>query len=186
MQPQISSPFMFNAAKHHAGFLRSMVAEFGKTGINDNQVRIFLLKMGNSMIDLYNGSLSIQHIMDEIKHRLVADGNFAKDRFERFIHDSPAKFQNLMLSDDATWTLLLGNDQERYIHVHPARKSRHTLRVRALALKTALLLKIYCPPMDEMCDLVSQVNDLRCRFLNESPIKNISYTKNLMRVFALI
>ncbi len=185
MRAQIAGPFVFNAGKHHAGFLKSVIAESRKKVMSKEQILEFLLKIGNSMIDIYYGTLSIEEIVEDIKKHLVAEGHFAEGRYLQFIHRMPGKYANVAIRDASVWTLLLGNDPDHYIHLHPARQSPHTLRVRALALKTALLLKIYYAEMLESGDLVILVNEVRSNFLDESPIKNISYTKSLVRVLGL-
>ena len=186
MQYHIPSPFVFNAQKHHAGFLRNFISEAFRYGLIKAELLNFVQKIGNSMIDIYYGALSIDDVITEIRNQLVAEEHFEKEAFENFINKAPGAFVNINISDTSVWTLLIGNDHECYIHIHPARQSPHTLRVGALALKTALILKIYYSSRIESGDLVFMVNEVRQNFLDESPIKNISYTKNLMRVMKLI
>ena len=186
MQYHIPSPFIFNAQKHHAGFLKNIVSEAINSGLSKTDLLIFLQKIGNSMIDIYYGALSIDDIITEIRNQLVEGGHFERDKFEEYLKQATAAYVNVKISDSSVWTLLIGNDQECYIHIHPARQLPHTLRVRALALKTALILKIYYSSTLESGDLVFLVNEVRKNFLDESPIKNIFYTKNLMRVIKLI
>lgn len=186
MQYHIPSPFIFNAQKHHAGFLKNIVSEAINSGLSKTDLLTFIQKIGNSMIDIYYGALSIDDIITEIRNQLVEGEHFERDQFEEYLNQAPAAYVNVIISDSSVWTLLIGNDQECYIHIHPARQSPHTVRVRALALKTALILKIYYSPTLEAGDLVLLVNEVRKNFLDESPIKNISYTKNLIRVIKLI
>lgn len=185
MHQRASAPFIFNAQKHHAGFLKNLVYEATKSGLRKAELLAIIQKIGNSMIDIYYGALSIDAIITEIRNHLVEGDHFERDKFETYIHQAQAAYVNIVISDTSVWTLLIGNDHECYIHIHPARKSPYTLRVRALALKTALILNIYYSSTLESGDLVLLVNEVRQNFLNESPIKNISYTKNLRRVIDL-
>jgi hypothetical protein len=186
MQHYIPTPFIFNPYKHHAGFLRELISEARDSGFIRKQVLDFIKKIGNSMIDIYHGVLSADVVIAEIRNQLAGDQHFEREQFEHYINQTQAAYVNIRISDSSIWTLLKGNDQERHIHIHPARHSPHTFRARALALKTALILKIYYPSMIESGDLVILVNEIRKKFLEAPPIKNMTYTKNLLRVINLI
>ncbi len=182
MHPPIDPPFLFNAWKHHLGFLRRFVDNAIGSKLSKEELKVYLVKMGNSMIDVYYGPLSIGEITGDVRSFLIEHGSFDSAGYHRLINKCPGKFHNIKISDGSEWTLLLGNDSDRYVHIHPARRSRHTMRVRAIALKTALLIMIYYPkglPVDE---LVESVNLLRKEFLDESPIKNVSYTRSISKV----
>src|SRR5439155_910547 len=45
--------------------------------------------------------------------------------------------------DESRWVLRLGDEGDRYVHVHPGRWTPATLRVRANVLKTAVMVLAY-------------------------------------------
>ena len=134
------------------------------------------------MIDLYYGNLSIEDICKEITEILKTENHYKKDEYISFLNSIGKKYRKIKLSDGSGWTMLIGREAERYIHIHPSRASKRTIRVRAIALKTALMLLIYRELSDLENELVPAVNDIRLNYLGESPIKNESYTKGLRRV----
>ena len=68
-----------------------------------------------------------------------------------------------------------GNLAERYIHIHPAKYSKHTIRVRATTLKTVLTLCVNKIPIrDDASQNLQTVNKQRSLFLQLSPIKSLN------------
>jgi len=181
MDAGIQKPFLFNALKHHSGYNNSFIKECQTFGIEDASLNNYLLKMGNCMLDLYYGHLEITHILSDIEIKLRKAGNYLPESFKKYISCSSKDFQNIQISDHSTWTLLIGNEAERYIHIHPARGSIHTIRIRAIALKTALIMKMFYADQLGQQDLVGLTNEIRSKYLGESPIKNITYTRGIRR-----
>jgi hypothetical protein len=76
----------------------------------------------------------------------------------------------VVLEDDSRWVLRLGDEQGRYIHLHPARWSPATVRVRANVLKTAFLVLAHVrifggDPRDR-----TVINSVRQKHLRLSPL----------------
>ncbi len=134
------------------------------------------------MVDVYTGILPISGILQDIRFQLEKQGLFNEQEFRHFINVKPGKFHNIQVSDGSIWTLLAGKDQDRYLHIHPARKSSDTIRVPAISLKTAFLLRVLFDGKEKEGDLVELVNIIRARYLKESPVKNASYTKRIQRI----
>jgi hypothetical protein len=184
MEAVISKPFIFNPLKHHSGHIKSFIGQCKFGEIEKAVLQEYLLKMGNCMLDLYFGELGITQILSDIENMLKEGVSFGPESYAKYIKGSSRKFQNIQISDHSTWTLLIGNEPERYIHIHPARGSEYTVRIRAIALKTALIMKIYYGNQLEDIDLVDLTNEIRLNYLDESPIKNITYTKGIKRALA--
>ncbi len=159
-------PFIFNPFKHHIGWLRRLLAEDASR--LDYYMENYFLKGNNLLSDYYFGPLGIDQVISEIKTQLLGMDVLEKNDYLAWIDNSPGKYQLVSLSDQSTWTLLKG--EEKYIHIHPARSSKHTIRVRMLTLKTVLLYKwLY---NKEKPDTVI-VNSIRTKYLKESPVKNV-------------
>ena len=183
---QLPPPSIFNGLKHH----RLVILEFIKKSIEDkypiDTLNLTMKKVGNSMIDLYHGDLKPQDISGEIIDLLKLKSNFYKDAYYKYVFDVPKKFRKVKISDGSEWTLLLGREEEFYLHIHPARGSKFTTRVRAISIKTAILLKVFFEKELVDGDLVSMVNKVRIDYLHESPIKNEADTISLKRVLDLL
>ena len=183
---QLPPPTIFNGLKHH----RLVILEFIEESIEKNSsidmLNLAMKKVGNSMIDLYHGDLKPQDISGEIVDLLKLKSNFYKDAYYKYVFDVPKKYRKLTISDGSEWTLLLGREAEFYLHIHPARGSKFTTRVRSISIKTAILLKVFFEKELVSGDLVSAVNKVRKDYLHESPIKNEADTKSLKRVLDLL
>ncbi len=184
MDPLIPEPFLLNPFKHHSGFLKSFILKHQNLELTKNELAPYLLKMGNCMIDLYFGDLKIPDIIGEITTLLKHDEIFDKEAYVHYLKSHPKSYWNIKLSDGSEWTLLIGDDDSRYIHIHPARGSKHTVRVRAIALKTALIMKLFHADELDQIDMVFLTNRIRNNYLDESPIKNLTYTKGIRKALA--
>ena len=184
-QENIAPPVLFNAIKHHRAFQINFVSASRHGLLSAARQNDQLLKVGNSMIDLYCGGLSVAQICSEIAGQLKSMTCYERRDYLQFLNTSRKRFKLLELSDGSSWTLLIGREPQRYIHIHPSRASLHTVRVRALALKTALLLLINYEMAGCENNLIGLVNEIRGKYLRESPIKNESYAKGLKRALNL-
>jgi len=180
--PLVPKPFLFNPLKHHAGFLRTFAGDWGTGRINDWDASLSLLRIGKCMLDLYYGALSIPEIVCEMRAILQSKQLIERRAYLDFISGSKRRYQIIEVSDGSRWTLLQGKDPLRYIHIHPARSSCYTIRVGALALKTAIILKAKHDKSTYPSDLVTAVNRVRDEFLRESPVKNSTYTLGVTKV----
>lgn len=179
-------PFSFNGLKHH----RQIILEFINNTIEHNylipDLNILMKKIGNSMIDLYYGDLSPAEIADEIAVALKSKCCFHKDDYANYIFEAPKKYRSLTLSDGSEWTLLFGKEADTYVHIHPSRGSKLTKRVKAISIRTAIMLKIFYEKELQNGDLISLTNKVRIDCLHESPINNELDTIRLKRVLDLL
>lgn len=184
MDRVIPIPFLFNTWKHHTGFLKEFIHD--NRSQNHFEIKVPLLKMGKSVIDLYFGDLSIDEIIIDVKRHLQGIDCFSKARYQSFIKLSKGEFLNIIIRDGSTWTLLIGNDPDRFIHLHPARGSDFTVRVRATALKTAVVLSLFYSDKIEQTDIVELINKVRLEFLGESPVKNQKNIQGVKKVLEVL
>lgn len=138
---EVLPPVLFNTFKHHAGTLRARIhhiCQRGHAAFIEMSSRLAIL--GTRLMDLYTGSLTprdlsgwvIDHLqqldlldLERYRYRLLQSGDYLV-----FTHPQ----------EGSRWVLRLGDESDRYVHLHPGRWSEHTVRVRANVLKTAFLV----------------------------------------------
>lgn len=140
-----------------------------------------MLSLGSSQMDLYTGDLTTEEITQEIQYFLRQAGKFDKTSYADWIKQNG--FAKIQLSDRSEWILLLGNTEDNYVHIHPARYSPRSVRVKASTLKTVLALMIEIPDLTEMN--TSEINEVRKK-IKLSPIKNIEESYNIEELYTLI
>ena len=169
-------PILFHPLKHHLGYLRHFIHNS-----TDEEFYAALPRIGASQMDLYCGELRLHHIGEEILGQLAAMGIVVESDFISFLTQGGGH-QNLTISDGSTWTLLRGDDPELYVHIHPARYARHCIRVKAGALKTAIMmLRNGVTPKNE----TAQVNALRVAN-GLSAIKNLQGSEGIGRIWEVL
>lgn len=107
-----------------------------------------LVVIGHSLIDLYLGEMSVEQIEDEILQQLRLLNIHHSVDYETWL-ESARGYQLIRLSDSSVWTLRRSKANDfQYIHIHPARYSPLTIRIKSETLKTAIAyhcLKHYQP-----------------------------------------
>jgi len=175
------SPILLNPFKHHIGFIRNYIR--GYNNLNYDKLKLDLLKIGGSQMDIYLGNLSIDKISTEIISHLNRLKLLEKESFFPFVRENGG-YRRLTLSDDSEWIVRKGNDSIRYVHVHPGRYSRRTLRVKATTLKCAIAAQIMYRYSNQI-DL-KRINKTRINVLKLSPIKRMDSKSGIGRILAII
>ncbi len=183
---EASLPFLFNSLKHHSGRIQTYIKLARDKSFDDAKIATDLLKVGNSIIDIYHGSLSIHQITHEIKDYLESIDCFEASQYQGFIAGYSKNFRTVDLCDGSNWTLITGDDPGRYLHIHPSRASLHTIRARAIALKTAIYIMVFYDMELANSSLVELTNEVRVNLMKESPIKNEVYTRSVSRVLGIL
>jgi hypothetical protein len=166
---QLTAPIAFNCWKHHVGFIKKVLNDKSNIG-NENFIREVILFIGESQFDLYAGVLDEQSISAEILQYLKSINAFEYKPYTSFIHSNDSDFKCISLSDGSTWTLRLGQGDDRYIHIHPGRHSKKTMRVKSSTFKTVLaFLLFYDNPFDEIS--VDKINFVRHRIVKLPTLK---------------
>ena len=186
MLDNIPKPFLFNAIKHHAGYIQSTISHWQEHNFQERQSTKELLKIGNRKLDLYVGELTVAEIVNEVRQQLISTNHFECDAYVQYLSANEKSYRTIQLSDDSEWILLHGIERERYIHLHPGRHTNNTIRIKALSLKTAMILRFMNARIPESQDFVKLINQVRQEFLDESPIKSLSCSKGVAKILECI
>lgn len=157
---------LFNGLKHHIETVRQFI-KFATPDLLPTN----LLKIGGSQMDFYKGDLSESQIFDEILRLLRGVQVETQNDFITWIAVENG-FQTLILSDNSIWVLRLSDKPQQFMHVHPARYSPQTVRVKAGTLKTCIALAVLDPDNQHLHDLAF-FNQIRVQVLGLSPIKKV-------------
>lgn len=182
----IQLPLTLNCWKHHAGFIKNQIEFYGGKKISVEELQRTLLIIGESQMDLYVGKLSPQKICYEIVSKLKSTGVLAFEAYKKWLFHSGNEYKLIKISDKSVWTMRLGKQEKRYVHVHPGRYSPVTVRVKALTLKTAIAVliinyKINIPLIDTL-----KINEVRNEVLNSPPINKVSSNSAVVRVMNIL
>ena len=175
------SPFKLNCWKHHAGFIEKQIKQI-KNKEELKSITSFLLKIGESRMDLYLGKLTPSEITGIMKKFLTRNKNFEYESYKQWLFSKGKEYMIITLPDKSTWTLRIGDQEENYIHIHPGRYSLHTIRVRALTLKTAICVMAYLNIHKNFSPDLELINNVRKEFLNAAPLKALYLTSGLGRL----
>ncbi len=180
-------PVLFNLCKHHLGYIRYRINDITTNDYPKfNSVQKELLIIGDSVMDLYTGSLLPSDISNEITGILKKQNAFNRRAYINWINESSRNYRLLKLSDGSVWTLRTGNDEEKFVHIHPGRQSVHTVRVRAVTLKTSVIVLAYLRLNDLYLYDLELVNKLRKNFLSLPPLKVLNAGAGLNKLIGII
>ena len=180
MEIKIREPIMFNPQKHHLNFIKKQVAAWKI--MNWEEVMDDLNRIGNNLLDLYYGPLSVKELITELHNWLIANGKLEKKAFLQWL--GKYEYKKIRCSDGSDWLIKKGNKPGRFIHIHPAKNSVFTIRVRATTLKTVIMLTIQNTRFQpDLYENLKQVNNLRIKYLGLSPVKSLQTDKGIMRLW---
>lgn len=166
-----SENILFNALKHHRGYIRRQLQQATVLTLPD-----MLKVLGNSQMDVYYGELDLPALFAEVI------GMVDKDEFSYLSWlKANGGYVEITLSDTSRWVLLHGTTRGKYIHLHPARYSAHSLRVKATVLKTAMAVIVNGVPPD-----LETLNHIRVSMLQLSPVKDLAQCGHLWKVMEML
>jgi hypothetical protein len=180
-------PILLNCWKHHAGFIKEQIHNINpddKNGVKD--ILPDLLTIGESQMDLYLGELSPVIIALQIKNQLIKLKVESIKDYKNWILNEGKEYKIIHLPDDSVWTLRIGVNEKRYVHIHPARNSIHTIRIRAITLKTAIIVLSWIRISGGLFDDLKIINKVRKEFLNQPPLKKVYLEKGLAKLFRVL
>jgi len=183
----IPPPILLNCWKHHAGFVKLQILQtvkFGNPSINELVSK--MLVIGDSLMDFYLGSLSPKEISEHVISYLTQNNVLKEKLYKNWIIRENSDYRLITLIDDSQWTLRWGREEDRYVHIHPARNSFHTIRIRALTLKTAILVLTRMKILGGSRIDINLINKLRVDYLNTPPIKSIKNSPGLIKLIKLL
>ena len=182
MNKKIPVPITFNTYKHHFQFLLKQIEVWQEQ--EWQQVEAEIISIGENLLDFYTGDLTVENICTECLHYFKRNGIFSKGEFTNWLNRH--EYRKIKLSDSSEWIIKKGNDENRYIHIHPAKQSTHTIRVRAVTLKTVLAIMVKISNIsDNMHINLSNVNYIRSEYLHLSPVKSIQRDKGILRLWEI-
>lgn len=181
----VPPPIKLNCWKHHAGFIKEQISLL-RAENELKQLTLILLKIGESQMDLYLGKYSPSELSNQIFNQLKSLRITSYYNYKNWLGEDEKKYKLINLNDQSVWTLRLGEDRERFVHIHPGRYSPHSRRVKSLTLKTVICIlswqKIYSLPAYD----IDLVNMLRKKFLKAPPLKSIKTESGLHRIIQIL
>ena len=182
MKEEIPLPVTFNPYKHHFRFLKYQIKIWKK--LEWEIVEPELLNLGENLLDLYVGELSVDQIYRECIEYIHGKGVLKRSEFSHWLGNK--EYRKIRLSDNSVWIIKTGLETERYIHIHPAKLSHLSIRVRAITLKTVLALQIRSFFIQtDMNKNINTVNSVRKNNLNLSTIKNLHPEKGILKIWKM-
>jgi hypothetical protein len=167
----VPSPVLLNPHKHHAGFLRERIVQAvaeGRDGLG--ALAGELVVVGTKLMDLYHGPFAPREIGEKTKAQLKNGGQDTRDAFRAWIEAAGGYRVIEFTEDTSKWVLRFGDEGDRFVHVHPARYSPFTIRVRANVLTTAVLALAYIKLQGGDPLSRSVVNAVRRDYLGLAPV----------------
>jgi hypothetical protein len=182
---EVDEPVLLNCWKHHAGFIKYKIQEYRNIpGDNLGSLRGELLRIGESLMDLYLGELSPGEIAGAVITELNKQGITGRTGYQFWLKAEGSDYRIILLKDNSKWTLRLGEKPERYVHLHPSRYSERTIRVRSASLKSAILYKVLNRVSSE--SNLDHVNRIRSDFLELPPLKSLGAGSALLKLIEIL
>ncbi len=140
----IPEPFQFNPLKHHFSYIREFIRSRVADETRSDQAGLIreLKQIGTSVMDVYNGFLGIDDILDEVTGFLESEHLDDENKYSCWTGKKYDDFRVIDLSDNSQWMLKYHKSRERFVHLFPARISPHSFRVKANTLKSAIIYYI--------------------------------------------
>lgn len=182
----IPEPVLFNCMKHHAGYISEYIADFNPSGKRTKSFLKDLNTIGNSQMDLYTGNLSPLSISTQIFEFLKISNAGTGSSYLHWMEQAGYRYRILTVSDDSTWILLPGNKKDRYVHIHPGRFSRHSVRVRSETLKCAIAALVFAKRYERNADDLDFINMVRTGKLNLPPVRDIAPNRGIGKLIRLL
>ncbi len=131
---------------------------------------------------MYVGSMSPAKVGEGILKLLQEKQITSKEGYQHWITQGQEQYRLLTIIDESVWTLLWSPGTKRYIHIHPARYTPHTTRVKGTSLKTVILSCAYARIEGKQLNL-SLINQVRKEILGLSPVQRLNSEKGLGKVW---
>lgn len=173
---------LFHPLKHHLLWIRSFISEYALRGeAVMPEVATKLMTAGNSQMDVYTGALLpkaiagaiVQHLSE---HNLLEPGVYA-DWLQ-----TTGGYRLVNLPDQSEWVLRQGEIPGSHVHIHPARYSPYSTRVKAGTLKSAIMVCIWQLLHPHKRWQLSEINHLRQTWLLLPPIRSVDEAEGLRRI----
>ena len=174
----IKPPVAFNPFKHHLGCLKAAADEWRK--LQWSEVEKNLLLIGSNVTDFYYGSLSVKEICSEFVQFAKEYNLNSPEELDEWL--LPYGYRKVTLTDNSVWVVRQGINPERFFHIHPAKYSPYTIRVRGTTLKTVSGLYLTGIDIQDEKSLLSEVNRVRTEKLGLSPVKSLQKGRGILKI----
>ncbi len=179
---KIPVPITFNPHKHHFQFLKQKIEEWNLYAWD--KVEKELIYIGDNLLDFYLGDINVRQICSECLLYFRTENINDFSSFKKWLGTN--EYCKIQLSDSSQWIIKQGIDEKRYIHIHPAKYSRHTVRIRAITLKTVLSLQVHSIRIsNNMNENLEKVNYIRENYLHLSPVKSLNKKEGIYKIWKL-
>ena len=168
----------FNRFKHHLGHIRRRLSE----GLTSDWIMDMNILCNNN-IDIYSGGLTEEEIIGEILSELNHYRITSQEVYLEWIDRVP-KYRLIPLSDDSHWILLKGNEDQKPVHIHPAKTGKHTIRFKGSTLKTLYGVRLINPGLQSApaLDLVNRGRTM----VGLPPVKSLEPGKGILKCWNTI
>jgi hypothetical protein len=161
----IPAPFTLNRMKHHWLFIKEVLKKDQSPKMKISSLLKFI---GNSQMDMYLGKILPRKITYSIGCHLIKLDCYNYAEYYEWINEG---YRSIEIEDGSEWVLRVNKSLDNYIHIHPARGSGHSLRVKANTLKSAIAAYVL---IDEFPGAIEAVNHARTQMLGLSPLAGIN------------
>jgi len=182
---KVPIPIKLNCWKHHALFIKKELRKF-KSESQIKELQSLLLKIGESQMDLYYGKLSPVEIGNQTANYLSSNSIKNRKKFADWLYKTGTEYKTVALKDKSVWTLRSCDEEKRFVHIHPGRYSPHTVRVKALTLKSVICVLAYLRTQSSPSADIGLINEVRKKYLNAPPIKSVNKENGLGKLITLI
>ena len=177
IDPEIPVPVRFNALKHHQ---RIILQFLDKATLND----VFRLSESicSNYIDVYTGKLTPEDLGFAVINYLKRNQIMEERSFSHWLSGKRG-YHQVTFGDGSEWIIRKSNNDERYIHIHPAKAGPHVIRFKGSTLKTAYRLKKESTGKERTLSL-GVVNHARAE-IGLSPVKKLEPGKGILKCWNL-
>jgi hypothetical protein len=133
-------PMKLNCWKHHFRFIQQEII----SAVNQGADAVMKLPkqlecLGDSYLDLYTGPMKPTEIAHELLAQLGDLEVATPQYFGSWVEMEQSEYRILHLSDLSFWRVQAHNSSDFFIEFAPGRNAYHTLRLKADALRTAIM-----------------------------------------------
>lgn len=164
-------PVMLNTFKHHAAALRARLAALAPGDLQGFAGVLRAVEvLGTRLMDMYTGNLSPRDLSAWVRDELALSGRLDAEVFCDWLRTQEDYAVLTHPSDGSRWVVRAGDDRGRFVHLHPARRSPASMRVKATVLKTAFVVLAFTrthhgDPLDRAI-----INEVRAAYLALPPL----------------
>lgn len=183
----VPEPFLFNPMKHHAGYISGFIKHIIACREDSTEtLKNELILIGKSQTDLYTGKEEPLEVTRQILDFLENSRLTGEIRYLSWLGAEKPGYRRFTLKDGSEWILLPGKTPGRWVHIHPARYSLYSIRVRAETLKTAIAVLYHSGKYGLDNFDLDVVNQVRAGLLNQSPIKELSPLRGTGKIIKIL